>query len=65
MHYYMFGEDEDRIRIVISSEDDVCATIAIQNYEVRFFIRDKWQMSKRHLWSRRGFNPLSPQIEPN
>ncbi|KAL0880554.1 hypothetical protein ABMA27_001786 [Loxostege sticticalis] len=32
VHYYMFEENQEQVRLVIESQDDVCATIAIQDY---------------------------------
>lgn len=32
VHRYQFQPEQDNVRLVVESEDDICATIAIQNY---------------------------------
>ncbi|XP_063822873.1 SID1 transmembrane family member 1-like [Ostrinia nubilalis] len=32
VHYYAFDEEQEQVRLVVSSDDDVCATVAVQDY---------------------------------
>ena len=34
VHYYQFLPEQRSVRLVVESEDDVCSTIAVQNYTV-------------------------------